>query len=281
MRFFGQVRPVESLGMGVFDGVHIGHQQIVAQTDSLLTLFPHPDRVVKPGHYVPYLTSPLELASLCQQLIVGRFSRQTMRLSPESFIQAILAAFTPKRLVVGEDFRFGCGQAGSAEWLLEHSKQLDVSVSVQPLIMLNGIAVKSTDIRAHILSGQFPLAIQKMGHDYPLFGRVVFGEGRARQIGFPTANLRVYRGKCLPPFGVYGGNIILDGVGRPCLVYIGNRPSMGLGRVIEVHIPGYSGDLYGRRIRPWLNRFIRPQMTFNSVDDLVQQLHQDIVCLHH
>ena len=279
MRILGKIPEGGAIGLGVFDGVHVGHQTIVDQTDGILTLFPHPDRILRKNAELPYLCSLVELAALVPNLLVLRFSSATALLSPEAFLEMIFNTLRPGCVVGGSDFRFGHRHAGTVAMLQAWGRSRGVAVTVVPLASMAGIPIKSSRIRDLIQSGHLAEACGLLGHTYPLFGRVIRGKGQGRTLGFPTANLRVFRNKCLPGFGVYAAEVELETGRRPAILYIGNRPTLGYGDSIEVHIPGIDVQLLGRRVKVWISRKIRGEHKFDSTDALISQIHKDIQSL--
>jgi riboflavin kinase/FMN adenylyltransferase len=268
-----------SVGLGVFDGFHMGHREIVSKTDAILTLFPHPDRVLGKNAGMGYLSSPTELAALVPHLLIARFSSNVSQMSSDDFLRWVKTVLAPSRLVVGSDFRFGRYQAGSIDTLRDWGEREGISIEVQPLVNRDGVPIKSSQIREQIIAGDIESACQSLGHPYPMFGRVMQGKGMGKTLGFPTANLRVFRNKCVPPFGVYAATVHVDGGVRSAILYIGNRATLGYGFSIEIHIPGYSGELYGTRLHGYIHRRIRGDMKFGSVEALVDQIKQDIDAL--
>ncbi len=279
MRILGELPKGGAIGLGVFDGVHRGHQTIVDQTDGILTLFPHPDRILRKNAEMPYLCSLVELAALVPNLLVLRFSSATALLPPDAFLALILETLHPGRIVVGSDFRFGHRHAGTVAHLQDWGALHGIYVTVVSLAAVSGSPIKSSHIRELIQAGDLADACGLLGHPYPLFGRVIRGKGQGRTLGFPTANLRVFRNKCLPGFGVYAAEVELESGRRPAILYIGNRPTLGYGDSIEVHIPGIDVQLVGRRLKVWISRKIRGEHKFASTDALITQIYRDIHAL--
>lgn len=279
MRLIGTIPPGATIGLGVFDGVHLGHRDIVTQSDAVMTLFPHPDRVLQKNAELPYLCSLVELSELLPQLMVLRFSSQTALMSAHEFLSFILDAVKPAGIVCGSDFKFGANQEGTVAYLQQWGVQNGIAITVVSLRHLDGEPIKSSMIRNYIQEGDLERACRLMGHDYPLFGRVVRGKGDGRRLGFPTANLRWFRNKCLPAFGVYEATVEIENVAHLAIVYVGNRPTLNNGFSVEVHIPGWSGGLYGQRLKVWVSRRIRGDQRFSSVDELIAQITRDIAAL--
>jgi riboflavin kinase/FMN adenylyltransferase len=230
------VTPI-TLGLGVFDGVHLGHQKIVALSDALLTFMPHPDQVLGKNKGLKYLTTLREQRMLVPHLLGLRFTRAIAALPYEVFLDRLCSQLPVKAIVVGEDFCCGQGRQGTPERLVSWGQAQGRPVHVEPLHAYRGQAVKSSDIRQLILNGGLREAAALLGHPYLISGRVVAGQGVGRRLGFPTANLQIPRYKLLLPPGVYGGYCVRDGQRLPSLLYIGYRPTFGMTRLsVEVHI---------------------------------------------
>lgn len=268
-----------TLGLGVFDGVHLGHQQIVARSDALLTFMPHPDHVLGKNKSLKYLTTLREQRALVPHLLGLRFTREIAMLPYDVFLEALCTGIPVKALVVGEDFCCGAGRHGTPERLVVWGNRVGIPVHVEPLHAYQGRPVKSAYIRGLILSGQLQDAVAMLGHPYPISGRVIAGKGMGRQLGFPTANLQIPRYKLLPPNGVYGGYCERDGHRYPSLLYIGYRPTFGVSRLsVEVHIlqaEDVDMRLYGQQLSVHVCYPIRGDMRFATPSDLIRQIEAD------
>ena len=268
-----------TLGLGVFDGVHLGHQQIVARSDALLTFMPHPDHVLGKNKSLKYLTTLREQRALVPHLLGLRFTREIAMLPYDVFLEALCTGIPVKALVVGEDFCCGAGRHGTPERLVVWGNRVGIPVHVEPLHAYQGRHVKSAYIRGLILSGQLQDAVAMLGHPYPISGRVIAGKGMGRQLGFPTANLQIPRYKLLPPNGVYGGYCERDGHRYPSLLYIGYRPTFGVSRLsVEVHIlqaEDVDMRLYGQQLSVHVCYPIRGDMRFATPSDLIRQIEAD------
>jgi len=277
-------QPVEALGLGVFDGYHKGHQVLLARCTHALTFFPHPENVLKSSH-IQYLTNISELKLFFNSISVLTFNKIVAELSPQDFIKnIILPVFSPKKVVVGYDFRFGHLAKGSAVWLKAHMDQFySIEVDIIPPVTHQGIPIKSDQIRQYMRSDphqNFEKILDCLGHPYLVIGEVVKGEGRGRKIGYPTANLKIVPDKLLPPFGVYKGFTILKGCRYLCMIYVGKKPTFqGNVSVFEVHILDFSENLYDQTLNIYITGFVRGEKTFPSVDALKQQIQLDIQCV--
>lgn len=268
-------QPCHTIGLGVFDGVHRGHQYIVDQCDYILTLHPHPKTIL---HQQPmtYLTTIHERRLYIPNLVVMTFSKAVSLMSADGFLNHVINAyFQPKKIIFGYDYRFGNQQEGTPELLTQWAQDRGIITSLTEPVLHQGIPVKSQTIRDCIRNDKFDDAIDLLGHPYTIVGTVVRGDGRGKSLGFPTANLVVDEDKLVPQPGVYGA--ISPNHKSSAIVYIGSKPTFeGTHQAIEVHIPGLNEDLYGQSLRIDLTHFIRHEYTFDSADDLTVQIQRDI-----
>lgn len=273
------------MGLGVFDGVHVGHQTIVAQSDAILTFMPHPDRVLVKTPHLRYLTTLREQRALVPRLLGVHFTKRMAAWSYTVFLDNIRNALPVAKLVIGEDFFCGAKKQGTPEAIAEWGLSRNVAVQRVPLHTYHGMPVKSATIRDTIQAGQLKDAVAMLGHPYPISGVVIAGAGVGKTLGFPTANLRVSRYKLLPPFGVYAGYVIRAGRKCRAVLYIGKRPTFGGQHVsVEVHLIGMpiTESLYGEYLSVQVTDRIRGEMTFADRAALVAQIGQDIdVALDH
>lgn len=271
--------PVKSLGLGVFDGLHIAHQHLAEHCDALLTFHPHPDLVLRKDTDLKHLTTLDELQELFTSVIALSFNHDVAQLSPIAFLDLIKTTFNPEQIVVGYDYRFGHKRMGDFAVLSEWARENDVAVKEIAMFSRDNSPVKSGQIRRLIRSGNFDKALELLGHDYAITGTVVRGEGRGKTLGIPTANLKVDVIKLLPEPGVYSAWTRLNGIQFPCIVYIGDKPTFDTEQEkgVEVHIPNFEGDLYSTHCRVYLNGFIRGQEKFTSADALIHQIKHDIL----
>ena len=287
--------PASVVTVGTFDGVHLGHQAIlrylidragVQQGRSVVLSFsPHPREVVH-GEEVPLLTTPDERADIIESLGIDRFvvipfTSEFSRLHAEEFVRQILIERVGLReIVIGYDHAFGRDRRGDAQLLSRLGEELGFSVDVIPPQVVHQHVVSSSEIREMLASdGNVSLAAEMLGRPYSLHGKVVHGDRRGRQIGYPTANLSIEnRRKIIPAVGVYavrvgvpGRESLLDG-----MMNIGYRPTFGESRLtLEVHILEFEGDLYGRDLRVEFVARLRDERKFDSVEALVEQLSLD------
>jgi riboflavin kinase/FMN adenylyltransferase len=281
------------LTIGVFDGVHRGHQEIIRQLIAgahlngapavLLTFSPHPARVLA-GKDIPCLTTPAEraeiLASLgLDELITLPFTRETAARSAEDFIVELKTRLGLKKLLIGYDFALGKNRAGDFQRLSELGRQLDFETRAVDAIRLNGEILSSTLIRQSLLDGAVALAAEKLGRCYTLTGPIVPGDARGRTIGIPTANVEFPAEKVVPANGVYACRAWVDGQRHSAVTNIGVRPTFTSGDVatrVETHLLDYSADLYGKILRLEFVERLRGEQKFTSVEALVAQIRADI-----
>ncbi len=286
--------------MGNFDGLHLGHRAVLDHTAEqarqrnapflVLTFEPHPRRFFRP-ELPPFRLTPLaDKVRLLRPhavdgLIVLPFTAGLAATSAEDFAALLREAAGIDRVVVGHDFRFGRDRRGDPAALAQTA---GLSVSVTPEVTdLDGVACSSTRIRELIQAGDCQAAARLLGRPVEIQGRVRRGDQRGRTIGFPTANLDM--AGYLPPrhgvyaarFGLPGGRPVLPGEDRDlvwmdAVANFGLRPTVGGGRpLLEVHLPGFSGDIYGATVRVQLLEFLRPEQKFSGLDALKGQITRD------
>jgi riboflavin kinase/FMN adenylyltransferase len=283
------------LAIGFFDGVHLGHQQIIRQTISdaqqheglavVLTFDRHPNTVVAPAR-VPPLIYPLsrKLRAIealgVDSLLVLHFDREFSQQSGEEFIKRLAREIGPlQSLCVGANFVFGHKRSGNVELLKKLGSQLKFIVHGMAAVALDGKAVSSTRIRETITRGDLDAASQMLGRAYSLAGRVIRGDGVGRRLGFPTANLEV-NGLALPPGGVYAIRAEVDGQAYRAVLNIGNRPTRNQPAPalhVEAHLLDFTGDLYDRELEVIFVDRLRDEKKFKSLDELRDQIGRDIL----
>jgi len=250
----------------------------------LLTFDRHPLAVTHPEMAPPMLTTLDEKLSLLEGFdvdyaVIERFSEETAAIEYHSFIEtALVGSLGMRHLVIGYDFHLGKGREGSQERLVEAGRALGFTLTVVPPLVLQGSVVSSTKIRRDIMERRLDHAQRCLGRPYFFEGDVVRGEGIGASLDFPTANVEVpERGKLVPPAGVYAVEIDAAGGRYGGMMNIGSAPTLhadGRHR-IEVHLFGFSGDLYGRRIRVHCFGFLRGERRFENAADLRAQLMHD------
>ena len=267
------------VAVGTFDGVHLGHREVIAGSDAVLTFDPHPVSVVAPRH-TPKLLTTLErkaelIASLgVQELIVIPFDARFAQRSAGEFIDDVLVgALDAAEVSVGENFRFGHKAQGDARLLAADGRFQTV---VRPLLEVDGEIVSSSHIRGLVLAGELSQANRLLGAPFQLAGEVVHGDERGRELGCPTANLIPDEALACPGHGVYA----CLGDGRPAAVSVGVRPTFqtGRGELVEAFIIDFEGDLYGNRLRLEFLERLRGERRFDTPEDLVAHMHRDEEC---
>jgi riboflavin kinase / FMN adenylyltransferase len=281
------------LTIGVFDGVHRGHQEIIGHTvkqahdlgleSVVLTFDPHPSEVVRPGSHPAILTGPARKAELIEALgvdvlCVVPFTMEFSRLSGEAFVHDVLVEHLhAAQVVVGENFRFGHRAAGDVELLTRLGRTFGFSVSGAPLVSTDGTVFSSTYIRACVDAGDVAAAANALGRPHRLEGVVVRGDRRGRELGFPTANLLCPPHAAIPGDGVYAAWLVRrDGRWRAA-VSIGTNPTFsGRERRVEAFVLDYDGDLYGERLALDFVAHLREMRRYDGIEPLARQIRQDV-----
>jgi riboflavin kinase / FMN adenylyltransferase len=266
-----------SVAVGTFDGVHLGHREVIRGSDSVLTFDPHPVSVVAPQHTPKLLTTLARKAELIaelrvNELIVIPFDAEFASRSAEDFINDVLVgALGATRVAIGENFRFGHKAQGDPRLL---SADTRFETVVHPLLEVDGEIVSSSHIRGLVLAGEVSEANRLLGTPFQLQGEVVHGDERGRSLGFPTANLIPEEALVCPGHGVYA--CLADG--RPAAVSIGVRPTFktGRGELIEAYLLDFDGDLYGAPLRLEFLARLRGERRFDTSEALVGQMHRDV-----
>ncbi len=288
------------LTIGNFDGVHLAHQQLLAQAGLfaantggpvvVLTFDPHPLSIVAPGKAPARLTPPGEKYRLLAQagadlVVVAKSEPALLGLEAERFIDEIIwEKFHPTQIVEGPSFGFGRGRRGTPELLKERMARHGCETHILKPVTLEIAAhetllVSSTVIRGLIRDGKVRRAALCLGRPYALGGTVVRGHERGRDIGFPTANLEP-EDQLVPGEGVYSGEARVGDVTHPCAISIGRTPTFdGQEQQIEAHLLDFSGDVYDQSMRLEFHRFLRGQEKFDSVEALVEQLRRDVAAI--
>jgi riboflavin kinase / FMN adenylyltransferase len=265
------------VAVGTFDGVHLGHREVIKGSSSVLTFDPHPVSVVAPQHTPKLLTTFERKAELIaslgvEELIVIPFDAEfAMRSAAEFITDVLVGALGARRVAVGENFRFGHKAQGDARLLAADTRFETV---VHPLLEVGGEIVSSSHIRGLVLAGEVSEANRLLGAPFELTGEVTRGDARGRELGFPTANIVPEEALACPGHGVYAG--LADG--RPAAVSIGVRPTFGTGRgeLIEAYVLDFDGDLYGRRLRLEFLERLRGERRFEDPEALIEQMRRDV-----
>jgi riboflavin kinase/FMN adenylyltransferase len=282
------------LTIGVFDGVHRGHQpilrRVVRQARNLkakavaLTFDGHPTQVISPSYSPPMLASTgQKLEWLAQAgldaVILIRFDRGFASQEAGAFVdQVLVKRLGVREVVVGYDFVFGRQGLGNLATLKEAAGKQGFKVSVVPPVEVDGAPVSSTRIRSAILAGDMRAAGRLLGRPYVLTGKVVRGAGRGAKLNYPTANLAVEQ-ELLPKPGVWGGRVQVDRKGRwlPFIANIGTNPTFVGGKKlsVELHLLDFQGALYGKQLEAEFQHYLRPEKKFDGPAQLVVQIQKD------
>jgi riboflavin kinase / FMN adenylyltransferase len=265
------------VAVGTFDGVHLGHREVIRGADTVLTFDPHPLSVIAPRAAPRLLTTLERKAELCAALgvaevVVIPFDREFAERSAESFLDDVLAgALQAESVSVGENFRFGHRASGDPDMLRADGR---FEVRVQPLIEADGEIVSSSHIRGLLAGGAVEYAGTLLGAPFQLRGEVVPGDRRGRELGYPTANIVPDPLYVTPGHGVYACRV----GDRPAAVNVGIRPQFhtGRGELVEAHLLDFEGDLYGTELRIDFVKRLRGEKRFASVDALVEQMAADV-----
>jgi riboflavin kinase / FMN adenylyltransferase len=263
--------------VGEFDGVHVGHREVISGSDTVLTFEPHPAVVVKPGH-APKLLTSLEMkeeliAELgVEELVVVPFDERFAHQEAAEFIDRVLVeTLGATHVSVGANFRFGHAARGDADQLAADPR---FDTRVVPLVEIDGEPVSSSRIRALIAEGAVDEAARLLGAPFRMRGEVVHGDRRGRELGFPTANTIPDPAFACPAHGVYACRV----GERLAAVNVGVRPTFGtnLRPLVEAFLLDFEGDLYGQRLTIEFMARLRGEQRFESVDHLVEQMHRDV-----
>ena len=279
--------------IGVFDGVHLGHQSLVSRlkevaerrglSSVVLTFRNHPASVLRSDFEPRYLTVPNERVRLLQEtdvdlVVQATFDAALSRLGARTFAGLLQDAMGMRVLVAGPDFAMGRNREGSIAVLREIGEDMDFEVEVvEPVLGPGGEAVRSTAVRSAVSSGEMERAAAMLGRSYTITGMVVQGHGRGGPLGFPTANLQTPAESLAPRDGIYACWVEIEGSRYMSASSIGERPTFpGAGRSIEAFVMDFDGDLYGRELRLELVRRLRDEEKYASVEQLRLQVDRDV-----
>ena len=282
--------------IGVFDGVHRGHQAIIGHTvkrardlglqSVVVTFDPHPAEVVRPGSHPAVLTEPVRKAELIEQLGVDAlcvvpFTPAFSHLTADAFVHDVLVeSLHAAAVVVGDNFRFGHRAAGDVALLERLGRSFGFTVEDAPLVAADGLVFSSTYIRSCVDAGDVRAAAAALGRPHRVAGVVVRGDQRGREIGFPTANLMCHRYAAVPADGVYAARLIRggrNGGSLPASVSIGTNPTFsGRERRVEAYVLDFAGDLYGERVSLDFVAHLREQRKYDGIEPLVAQIREDV-----
>jgi riboflavin kinase / FMN adenylyltransferase len=282
------------LAIGVFDGVHLGHQTVISTsarhakdangTPVVVTFDPHPAKVLRPDDAPHLLTATQHKIALIRDLgvahlLVLQFDRQFAATAPDEFVRQLVTNSRPLReICVGHEWSFGKGRAGNLALLKELGTAYDFDVVGVPAVTVNGEVVSSTAIRRAVADGDLIKATQMLGREYTILGTVKEGEKLGRKLGFPTANLSAHSEQ-FPPNGVYVAEARLAGALYRGVANLGYRPTVSSGkpeRLLELHLFDLNKDIYGAEVEVRFLRYLRPEQKFENVDALAAQIARDV-----
>src|SRR5215470_6969545 len=254
------------LAIGVFDGVHLGHQAVISTsaeharalngTPVVVTFDPHPEKILRPDKAPHLLTATLHKIALIRalgvrHLLIISFDKNFAATEPEDFVEQLVQHSKPLReICVGHEWSFGRNRRGNLELLKKLGAQFDFNVVGIPPVSLDGEIVSSTTIRRAVEAGDLQKAASMLGREYTILGTVVHGDDLGKKIGFPTANLSAHSEQ-FPPNGVYFAQATLNGINQPGVVNLGYRPTVSSGRsdrVLEIYLLDFDHDIYGEDV---------------------------------
>lgn len=275
--------------LGNFDGVHLGHQALIAQAARagtggpvcVLTFAPHPGKVLQPALAPRLICQHHRKLELLEEAgvavtVVQPFTVEYAKTTPADFERSLFVGLGAKAVVIGTDFTYGAKRAGTVDDLRVAAGHAKAAVWVVPPVTVDGVVVSSSKIREYVLEGRVEAAARLLGRPFDLEGRVVTGAGRGKAIGFPTANIDTTN-ELRPAPGVYAVRVRCDGSWRGGAANIGVKPTFGGGEVtIEAHLFDFSGDLYGQRLTVQFLERLRAEQRFGSVTELAGQIARDL-----
>jgi riboflavin kinase/FMN adenylyltransferase len=282
------------LAIGVFDGVHLGHQSVISTstrharsangTPVVITFDPHPLKVLRPQNAPHLLTATQHKIALIrdlgvEHLLVIPFDKNFAATPPENFIERLVMDSNPLgEICVGHEWSFGKDRRGNLDLLEKLGAQFDFHVVAIPPVKVDGAVVSSTAIRRAVEKGDLATAAAMLGRDYTILGTVVAGGKIGKKLGYPTANLSAHSEQ-FPPNGVYFAEATLDGALYPGVVNLGYRPTVSSGkpeRVLEIYLLDFDRDIYGKDVEVRFIRYLRPEQKFDSLEALVRQIERDV-----
>jgi riboflavin kinase/FMN adenylyltransferase len=285
-------RPM-ALTIGVFDGVHIGHQALIAETirqaqehnllSGVVTFAGHPRLILGKHKELPHLTDieqriRLIKAAGVDKVIKLTFNQELASMPAAEFVKLLVKNLRLKSLVIGPDFALGKGREGDIFSLKALGEELGFTVTVVPPLLKGGHKVSSTRIRKAMADSKMARVHELLGRYLSLRGTVVKGEGRGATLGIPTANIEIAPDQALPADGVYATLARIEGKTIPSITNIGTRPTFGGGhRTVETHLLDYSGDLYCHRLEIAIIEQLRPEKKFATAGELLGQIKDDII----
>jgi riboflavin kinase/FMN adenylyltransferase len=281
------------LAIGVFDGVHLGHQAVISTsaeharaakgTPVVVTFDPHPEKVLRPERAPHLLSATQHKVGLIRNLgvshlLIINFDKQLAATQPEDFVAALVGHSKPLReICVGHEWSFGKNRRGNLDLLQKLGAKSNFEVVGIPPVKTNGRVVSSTAIREAIEKGAFAKATEMLGRAYTILGTVIHGDNLGKKIGFPTANLSAH-GEQFPRNGVYAAEAKVDAQIYRGVINLGVRPTVSSGkseRVLEIHLFDFNREIYGHDIEVRFLKFLRPEKKFANFEALVEQIRRD------
>ena len=282
------------LTIGSFDGVHLGHQEIIHRLTAgahrenspavVLTFYPHPATVLRSLQSAISLTLPDERAEILEKqgvdvVITLPFNTDFAATSAQDFITSLKKATGFNHLLVGQDFALGHNREGDVRRLGQWSERYGYQLVIIPPLVREGRVISSSQIRVALADGEVETAASLMGRPYQIEGSVVRGDGRGRRIGIPTANLRLHPDKLIPKLGVYACLAEIGGEQWAAATNIGVRPTFdgkSLAPQVEAHLLDFNADIYEQNVRLKFMAYLREEQRFSSVEALLEQIQTDI-----
>ncbi|MDY3316482.1 bifunctional riboflavin kinase/FAD synthetase [Riemerella anatipestifer] len=281
-----------ALSIGMFDGVHLGHQSIIKNlkeisdekklSSGLLTFWPHPRTIFNPNENLKLLNTLTEKTSLIENLGVDflflqNFDEDFRNLSADDFVKKILVdKLNVKHLIIGYDHRFGKDKKGDFNLLQKMATEFDFEVQQLDAIQLENQNISSTKIRNAIASGDFKSANDMLGYHYPLSGKVIHGKKIGRTIGYPTANISIDNIKLLPKKGAYIVEVWIDNLFYKGMLSVGTNPTVsGTELSVEVYILDFNKDIYDQDITIKFRDFLHEEIKFDGLEALIKKLDED------
>lgn len=287
-----EVYPNAVVALGTFDGVHVGHQNIIKKaihlaksiggTSIVFTFSNHPLGVISPKKCPLQIVDNPRKEELMERLGVDvlmnvPFTEAFLKLTPVEFLNVLRVNLAPKYIVIGPNYSFGYRGEGNPDLLTKIGKEFGFISEIHPVVHIENQLVSSTRIRELVLQGKIPEANKLLGKRFELQGTVVHGDQRGRTLGFPTANLQIQEGRAVPCNGIYAAYAYVQNERYNALANIGTNPTFrGLHRRIEVHLLRFAGDIYGQRLSVEFIEKLRDEKTFNGPEELIQEIQQDI-----
>ncbi len=282
------------LTIGTFDGVHLGHQEIVRSLAGrahaegslavVLTFYPHPAVVLGKRMAPFYLTTPEERAEIlgahgADVIVTLNFTRRLSQTSARDFVSLLKSHLGMRFMLVGPDFALGRNREGNVQMLAELGREFGYQLETVPPVEIGGQPVSSSRIRAALAAGDLEVVAQLLGRPYDLVGQVVPGDGRGRSIGVPTANLSLWPERAIPKSGVYVSRALVNGREWGSVTNIGVHPTFTSTTDhphVETHLLNFNEDIYGQDLRLVFLARLRDEQRFPNADSLVAQIRQDI-----